>query len=133
MGQVSVSGALTAGPPQGSAGSLYNTTLQLVQPQKGFVVSTGILAAALASPSAFVTLAGIGASSIVTKGDTLYLRSADEVTLRITTDDGVGGNVVATITIQGTVLLEFSATKFLKLLEAKGTVSSFEYFASGPA
>ena len=84
----------------------------------------------LNSPSAFATLDGVGSGESVTKANTLYFFSKTPVQLRLTTDDGLGGSVVATVPVYGLVLLEFPDTMFLKLLEAKGT-GQLEYVASG--
>lgn len=97
---------------------------------KGFSVATGVLTRKLNSVGSFVALQGVGATDTVTKGTFLYFKSDALIELRLTTDDGVGGSVVAIIPPSGFVMLELDATKFLKLLEARG-VASLEYFVCG--
>ena len=68
----------------------------------------------------------------VRKGNrTVYPTVDRNVLVRITTDDGVGGNVVTTIPCIGLLVLEFQTLKFCKLVEVKGT-ATLEYVASGP-
>lgn len=66
----------------------------------------------------------------VTQGTFVYLRTANAGLLRITTDDGNGGDVVAVVPIKGLHVHEYDPTKFVKKLEAN--VSGFlEYIVSG--
>tara|TARA_Y100000034_G_C6819181_1_gene368767 strand:+ start:274 stop:462 length:189 start_codon:yes stop_codon:yes gene_type:complete len=60
----------------------------------------------------------------------LYFKSDAPLTLRLTTDDGAGGDVVAVVPIHGLAIMEFNSTNFLKTLEAQGT-AKVEYFLSG--
>lgn len=80
--------------------------------------------------ASYVTLRGVGSSDSVTKGTLLYLRTVTQGLVRMTTDDGSGGDVVAVLPIRGLLVLEFDPTRFLKLLEADfgGTI---EYAVSG--
>lgn len=133
MAQVSISGAITGGPPvagEGFPASLFNTSLAFLINPKGFSVGTGILARQLNSPSGFATLTGVGASDTVTHGDTLYFKCNGAVTLRLTQDDGIGGSAVHDIDVQGLVVLEFPSTKYLKSMSAQGSCQ-IEYFVSG--
>jgi hypothetical protein len=133
MGQINVTGALVAGPPASGEvfpGASSNIPLSLASNPKIAGVMTGCLTRLIASPGGFVTLSGVGATDTVTHGDTLYLKCDAELSVRLTQDDGLGGNVVSTLFLSGANLLEFSPTKFLKLLEVKGT-ATIEYFVSG--
>lgn len=133
MGQISLSGALQAGPPTAGEGvfpgALLNVALALSTSPKQFGVATGVLTRQLASPSSFVTLDGVGAAATVTHGDTLYLKASGAIDLRFTLDDGSGGSSVVVVTGRF-FLIEFDTVKFLKLLEAKGS-ATVEYFVSG--
>jgi hypothetical protein len=131
VGQLTADGAITGQPPTASDGfqsATFTARLKLSQTPKSYGGATGTLAMSLASPSAFVTLP---ISPMVQQGDTLYLRSSDNVDVRITTDDGAGGSVVATFPCIGLLVMEFQATKFLKLLEVQGT-TTLEYAVTGP-
>lgn len=132
MGQVTIDGAITGGPPQGGTGfpgAVFNARLSLSQNPKSYTVATGILLMSVNSAGAFVAVPGVGTT--VTKADTLYLRCDDALEVRTTTDDGAGGDVVSVSVLQGLMVQEFPTLKFLKLLEVKG-VASLEFFASGP-
>jgi hypothetical protein len=133
LGQISLSGAFTAGPPTAGEGTfpgaLLNVPLSLTTTPKQYGVATGVLTRLLASPSSFVTLDGVGAAATVTKGDTLYLKSSGSIDLQLTLDDGVGGSTTAVVTGR-LFIIEFDTVKFLKLLEAKGS-ATVEYFVSG--
>lgn len=136
MGQILLTGQLIAGPSQGSNDATFpqaqvSASLLLKKTPRTYAVATGNIARSLNSPLAFVALQGIGDDDTVTKGEILYLRSAEDIELRITTDDGLGGDVIEDVVpVSGLYVREFPATKFLKLLEAKGE-SAIEYFASG--
>lgn len=125
---------MIAGPPSVSADSFpaanFNVPLRLREGSKGFNVATGVLTRKLASPGAFLVLGEVGALGVVTKGTLLYVKTDNNVDIQITTDDGSGGSVVGIIPIYGFTVIEFSSTRFLKLLEAKGT-AAIEYFVSG--
>lgn len=132
MGTITADGAISGAPPTASAGfstATFTARLRFTQTPKSYGVATGVLQMNLASPSAFVALAGV--PSTVSQVDTLYIRTSDNVDVRITTDDGVGGNVVTTIPCIGLLVLEFQTLKFCKLVEVKGT-ATLEYVASGP-
>lgn len=135
MGQVSLNGSLTAGPQ--TAGSDFPSStvaiaLQLLTEPKSSGVASGVISRQVASPSpAWLTLQGVGEDDTVTKGDTLYVRCSSALLLRLTTDDGSGGDVLAgPVPVQGTLLLEFQPSTFLKKLEVQGT-GQIEYFISG--
>lgn len=84
----------------------------------------------LQSPSGFATLHGIGSGEDVTMANFLFLRTDGPIEFRITADDGIGGNVVAVVAVDGLLAVEKPAGKHIKLLEAQGT-GVVEYFASG--
>lgn len=88
----------------------------------------------VSSPSAFVTLPGVGASSPnVTRGDFLYLRTSvsSGMKVRITTLDPEGGaDIVSIIPFTGGLLMEFPAAGAYKLVELKGS-GTVDYVVSG--
>lgn len=133
MGQIDLQGALIGGPPSGGdtfPASTFSVPLRMRTTPKGFGVATGVLTRLVASPAAFVALSGVGSGDTVTQADVLYFKPSGPVDLRLTTDDGVGGNVVAVVPIDGITMIEFPTSKFLKLLEVQGS-ATVEYFASG--
>jgi hypothetical protein len=95
---------------------------------KGYGQATGVLSRTISSPSAFIDLGEPG--NAVTKATFLYLKSDAPLDVRLTTDDGSGGDVVAVVPVEGLCLLEFSSSKHLKLLEVQGS-GRLEYFVSG--
>ena len=138
MGQLTIGGSLAAGPPQGVnngfPGGRITIPLSFGQGTDGlaFNVATGILSRNVQSLSSFVPLQGVGDTDTVTKGAFLYFKSSTDIELRITLDDGVGGDkVIDGITVNGGPFIwPFSSSKFLKLLEAKGS-GQVEYFVCG--
>lgn len=137
MGQVSLSGTLSAGPGAITGGGQFpsaTATAQLglrVEPSP-FSAATGILQFSLDSSGSFVQLGGVDAMiGPVKKCTLLYLRAPSAIQLRITRDDGLGGDLVTTEDHQGLFVKEWPDDNFVKLVEAKG-VSLLEYFASGP-
>lgn len=134
MGQVRIDGALKAGPTTiGQDRSTIVTSLALKggQASKSYQVATGILEVTI-NNVAYQALPGVGAAPAVTHADTLYFFSDAPILVRLTTDDGAGGSVLSVLPVDGFVMLEFQAQKFLKLVEVQGA-SSIEYFASGPS
>lgn len=136
MGQINMQGALIGGPPAGSEtfpASVFSAPLRLRTDPKGFNAATGVLQQQIATAvGVYAALPAIGTGGVVTKGNTFYFKSNGPVLLRLTTDDGVGGNVVAVLPINGLHIVEFDDTKFLKLAEVSGS-ALIEYFASGQA
>lgn len=133
MGQLDLQGALIGGPPTGGdvfPASTFAVPLRLRTIPKGFGVATGVLTRQVNSPSVFTTLSGIGANDTVTQADVLYFKASGPVALQLTTDDGLGGDIVATLSCDGLVLMEFPTSNFLKGLEVRGS-ATVEYFASG--
>jgi hypothetical protein len=105
--------------------------LRLRTDPKGYNAATGILQQQIATAAGvYVTLATVGTGGVVTKADTLCLKTNGPVLLRLTTDDGLGGSVVAILPIDGMATLEFNSNRYLKLAEISGS-ALIEYFASG--
>lgn len=134
MGTLKLEGSIYGGPGTASdvfPNASFNAKLATRTNPKSYGAASGVIQQRLASPSAFVVLAGIGATQPVTRGDFLYLRCDSAITLRITHDDGAGGSTVVSIPVHGLYIYEFQDTKFLKALEAQGS-ALLEYFVSGP-
>lgn len=133
MGQLKVEGSLIAGPVSATdvfpAGVLIHP-LSTAQNPKGFQVATGVLTRNLNSAAVFLAFPELGGSASVTRATFMYLRTDSPMTLRLTTDDGLGGNVVAVVPVQGLHIAEYPDNKFLKLLEVMGS-GKIEYFISG--
>lgn len=84
------------------------------------------------SPLAFVAIGSIGASGDVTRAEFLYLAGEGVLDVEFTTDDGLGGNVVAVIPLDaGPAMWPFPSTKYLKGLRVRGS-GRLAYFAAGP-
>lgn len=133
MGQVQLQGALIGGPPSGGEvfpAAIFNVPLKLRTDPKGFGAATGVLQRTVTSPTVYVTLTGVGSGDTVTQGNTLYLKSAGPLDVRVTCDDGVGGDVVSEFQIDGMTFTEYSDLRYLKKLEVKGS-AQIEYFVSG--
>ena len=137
MGQVRLDGTLQAGPPNGVAPTQDRSILTTALALKGgagskpFQVATGILELNIIN-SSYQALPGVGAAPAVTHADTLYFFSNSPILLQLTTDDGAGGNVLSVLPVDGLLILEFNASRFLKLVEVLGQ-AQIEYFASGPS
>ena len=133
MGQLKVEGNLVAGPVSATdtfPAAVFTAPFATAQNPKGFQVATGILTRRLQSPLAFLALPELGGSAAVTRGTFHYMRSDSPVDVRLTTDDGSGGNVVAVVPLQGLSLREYPDNKYLKLIEVMGT-GTLEYFVCG--
>ena len=134
MGQLSLSGALVGGPASGGTtfpGSTISIPLALRTNPKGFNAATGVLQRQIQTAlGVFVALNEIGPNGSVQKADTIYLNSNGPLTVRYTTDDGLGGSVVAVLPVSGYTMIELDSTRFCKLLEVSGS-ALIEYFASG--
>lgn len=133
MGQVRLDGAFVVGPPSVSGGSFPSAQIitQLAMRDgsvKLFDAASGVVQQQIdVDAPSYVTLS---AASVVARGDLLYLRSDSAIVLRITRDDGVGGDVVILVPVHGLLILEFQETLFMKLLEAQGS-ALIEYFVAG--
>ncbi len=137
MGQLSLEGSLSGGPQTVSDGgfpaSVFQVSLGFADGlTKQFGVASGVLTRQMNSSGAFVALSGVGASDAVTNGTALYFKCNADMSLEITTDDGVGGSVVAVLPMRGVLVLEVTDLKFIKLLRCKG-VGPIEYLVAGPA
>ncbi len=135
MGQLNLSGALTAGPQGGGdvfPASQYIVPVAFREGSKQYTPGTGVLTQVLNSPSAFVRLEGVGPAAPVTQGSFLYLKTDSPIDVRITHDDGSGGQTVVIIPVHGLLMYELPTTKPLELLEAQGA-SKVEYLVVGPS
>lgn len=84
----------------------------------------------VSSPAAFIPLGGLGAGEEVTKATLFFAKTSGALTLRVTFDDGSGGDTVSIVEASGLFVAEASTSKYIKLVEAKGN-ATIEYFASG--
>ena len=133
MGQVQLQGALVGGPPSGGEvfpAALFNVPLKLRTDPKGFGAATGVLQRTITSALVYVQLLDVGTGGSVTQANLLYLKSAGPLDVKLTCDDGVGGDVVSEFQIDGMNLQEFSDVRFLKKVEVRGS-AQIEFFASG--
>lgn len=125
---------MVGGPPIVSDSTFpsarFDARITLRDGTKSFNAATGILSYQLNSPVAYFTLEGVGANRTVTRGNFLYFKTQNQMLIRTTTDDGLGGNVLSVIPVYGLVVIEFDDAKYLKLLEAQGT-GLVEYLVSG--
>ena len=136
MGQVKLSGSLRAGPGgNGGFPSMVATAgLSTKEDPKGYQRATGILRRN-ETYGAFTDLGEPG--NVVTQAHFLYFKSDSPVELRLTQDDGAGGNVISVVHVDGLFIQEFDvatlAGKYLKALELNtlGQEVVFEYFLSG--
>lgn len=137
MGQLSLTGTLSAGPGAVAGGGQFPSSTASAQlglrvEPSSYSAATGVLQFSLDSSGSFVQLGGIDETiGPVKKCTFLYLRAPSAIELRITRDDGLGGDLVTTDDHQGLLVKEWPDDNFVKLVEAKG-VSLLEYFASGP-
>src|SRR4051812_46162565 len=117
-------GALLSGPVKSASGTfpvgLVNITFGLKPANKVAAVSSKSVRN-LASPNAFSTLHGVGPNEDVTQANFLFLQTDNPIDVRITADDGSGGDVVSVVSVDGLLLVEKPSNKFIKLLEAQGT------------
>lgn len=133
MGQLQLTGALTAGPASsfdGFPSMTASSPLQFMSTTKPSNVCSGSILRQVASPGSFVALTGVGAADTVTKADFLMLQTNSPLTIRKTIGDGAGGTTTVTETIHGLVVQEFASGYELQMLEAKGT-SACQYLVSG--
>jgi len=132
-GVIELSGTIVAGPTTITdttfPGMQGNVPLHTTPTPKGWQVCTGMMSRNVASPAAYVTLDGIGASAGVTHADFLYLRCNSTLRLRITAVDGLG-TLLSEQDVNGLFIIEKPSGSTITLLEAKGT-ATVEYLASG--
>lgn len=137
MGQLSLEGSLVGGPASVTdssfPASLFQVSLGFADGKnKQFNNASGVLTRTLASPGAFVVLSGVGSTDTVVQGTALYFKCNSDMLLEVTTDDGVGGSVVAVLPVRGVVVLEVTDLKFIKGLRCKGS-GPVEYLVAGPS
>lgn len=125
---------LSSGPATVSDGTfppgVTQVQLQLNPSTRQVNVDTGAMVANVNSPSAYVTLPGIGgAVGPVTQGLFLYLRTVAPVAVRLTMF-GASGNTTSVLLTNGLLVLEFDPLHYLTLLEIQGT-GTVEYYAAG--
>ncbi len=133
MGELQLTGSLTAGPTLSSSNfpsSTYAAPLAFIATTKPSNVATGAIRRLLTDPATYVALTGVGATDTVTAADFLYLQSDAPVHLEITCGDGAGGTTVTERVVQGLLIVEFASTYELKGLRAKGA-GSVQYLVSG--
>lgn len=104
--------------------------ITLTPSPKPLVVDTGVMKRNLASPAAYVTLSGVGATDTVTQGSFLYLRTNAPMLLRLTTFNPAGASVVSVFPVLGLFVTEFDPSRYLTLVEIQGT-GVVEYLAGG--
>lgn len=127
-------GTLRAGPSSSScSGSfpsgLVNVTFESSPARKSTPVSCYHVRA-VNSPASYAALAGIGTNETVTQALILYLKTSGPMLVRITTEE-TPDDVVSVIPVDGLMILEFQAARYLKLVEVQGS-GTVEYFAGGP-
>ena len=135
MGQAELSGSIVFGPSAGGSGAFPSSTdtiqLETNPSPKQFNAATGTLSRQLNSPSAYLTLTGVGTTDTVQQCGLLYFRCDSGIKLRLTFTDPAGGaDIVSEIPVAGTLVLEPPSNGPIKLLEAKGS-ARIEYGASG--
>lgn len=134
MGQIKLEGALIAGPPTATdilPASITTYPLAFSGGNsKSFSVGTGVLTRTLNSPNAYVEFPELGTNAAVSRGNFFVMRCDAAMMVKITTDDGIGGDEVAVVPVQGLAVLEFPDAKYLKKLEVKGS-GKLEYLISG--
>lgn len=136
MGQISLTGALTGGPPSASSyavpSSTFNLSLFFQGGTRQYQSATGILQRTINSPNAFAALSGIGAANDVVKADFFIINSAGPVDVQVVADDGNGGSTTQVISCSGgPTMISARAEKLITAIGVKGT-AQIEYFASGP-
>src|SRR5690349_11222715 len=127
MSTLQLNGTLVAGASCATAcGESSGTlTLPLSFPSCGkqYQVSVGTPPGAprtISSLLSFTALSSVGTGGDVTRVEFLYVASQGPLDLELTTDDGLGGSVVAVVPIdQGPCMWTFPSTKFLKGLRVR--------------
>jgi hypothetical protein len=138
---VTIDGRLVEGPTSANEAPLFPSgstlvpfTLNAGSSPKPAQVSTGAKVRTLASPNAFVSLSGVGATDDVTQADTIYIRVVQGgFQFRVTYHNPNGSPIVSVLPSAGLIVLEPDAEGgyYVTLLEAQGA-GQVEYFASGP-
>ena len=134
-----ISGTLTIGPtgtvdPTSSFPiAVDSTPLSLYPSQKPFAVDTGIQHPNVNSTGAYVPLLGVGAltdGAAVSQGTFLYMRTKTPMLVKLTVNNGGVPLVIADIPVNGLLILEFDATKYLTALAVQGS-GVVEWFVGG--
>lgn len=135
-GQISLDASLHGGPSVVSEtifpSASFDAHVGLLPCKKPYTIATGILRAPIASPAAFVQLSGVSPSLVgaVARGTFFYFRCESAMRLRLTIDDGIGGDYTSETDVRGIFVQEFPDDRALLLLEAQGD-GTIEYFVSG--
>jgi len=138
VGAIEISGTLTLGDACGVSAcgdGAGDTTIALSLGScctRPAAASAWVPSQAVASPAAFVTLPNVGPTATVKQGDFLYLKANAAIEVRITNDDGAGGQVVALLPPADFFMMTFSAARPLELLEVRGS-ATIAYLVSGPS
>lgn len=136
MGQLVLSGSLTAGPAIVTdttfPGAVSTVSLTSTPEPKPSQVCSGVKARNVNSPNAFIALSGVGPTDDVTQGDTLYFRCRSPMQIRVTFANPLVpmSPLVSVLPVNGTVLLEVPQNQYITLVEVQG-VGQVEYLASG--
>lgn len=135
MPKVELEGTITIGPGCGASeccpgpGDASTTTGLCLKLDAA--ASSGVVTRTISSPAAFVTLPALGTGGDVTRAEFLMLVTDSAFTVRLTSDDGAGGDVVETGPVYALLIRRFPSDKFLKLLEVKGS-GRISYAVAGP-
>jgi hypothetical protein len=129
---VSFAGNIVASPGAASDCAFPAAVTQIAFGSGGNILAnaSSLNSKSVNSAAAFVPLDGVGVGETVTTGTFLYVRTNQEMTLRLTTQGAP--DLVAEIPIWGTMIFQFPQSKYLKLLEVKG-VGTLEYLVAGMA
>jgi hypothetical protein len=138
--QLTISGTLVEQPPPGCESPAFPSGvtsvpfgLNTAPCPKNSNASTGARVQTINSPSAFVTLSGVGATDNVTQGDTSYVRvRSGGFQLRLTFNNPASGSIVSVLPLAGLHILECDAGSgfYLTKVELQGS-GTVEFFASG--
>jgi len=122
-----LTGALVVSPQTVSdeafPSAIGTVSLEFSPRQKPIQVGSGYNHRNVNSSGAFVPLSGVGATDAVTQGLVLYVRAKVPFQVRVSVFNPAVPLVpdTAIIPITGTLLIEFDPTRYLVLLEAKGS------------
>lgn len=134
MGRISLTGEVSVQPDVVSdttfPGAVKSAQLSSTPTVKSSTVDSGIAKRLINSPNAFLALSGVGTNDDVTRGDTLYIKSNSPIQVRLTFAQISGGDLVSTVPLFGTCILEIPSDQYLKTIEAKGA-GTIEYLISG--
>ena len=96
-------------------------------------VHTGLAKRSVATPApGWAALSGVGAGDTVTRGQFIFLKVNAPVLVRLTYDDGVGGDVLVVLPVDALapLILCLQGAKFLKGVEVQGSCT-VHYLVSG--